>query len=251
MANLASTGSVNSVVQRARAVLAPLADVRRAAAMRAYLRDQFEFLGIPAPERRAAVTPMLRSLRGASADELMSYAKEFWRQPQREFQYVAIVLLARQTKTLAGPLCAGRAGALARQRLRGLLQLAQLDSWWDTVDGLAGIVGDLVLARRAVDRLCQEEMDIALHHENLWVRRIAMLHQLGWREQTDAVRLFGYADALALEENFFVRKAIGWALRDFARHDPVAVRRYLRQKEGLLAPLSWREAARHLDMRGK
>jgi 3-methyladenine DNA glycosylase AlkD len=91
-------------------------------------------------------------------------------------------------------------------------------------------------------------MDVALRHPNMWVRRVAMLHQLGWRAETDTSRLFFYASELAAEPDFFIRKAIGWALRDYARHDPQAVRSFLQDARDRFSPLSIREAAKHLGM---
>jgi 3-methyladenine DNA glycosylase AlkD len=89
-------------------------------------------------------------------------------------------------------------------------------------------------------------MDAALEHADFWLRRIAMLHQLGWRADTDVERLFGYARQLAPEAEFFIRKAIGWALRDYARHDPAAVGDFLARHAGVLSPLTRREAGKHL-----
>ncbi len=89
-------------------------------------------------------------------------------------------------------------------------------------------------------------MDAALRHECLWVRRIAMIHQLGWRLETDSARLFGYAETLAPEGGFFIRKAIGWALRDYARWNPQAVRDFVAAMGERLAPLSVREAMRRI-----
>jgi 3-methyladenine DNA glycosylase AlkD len=91
----------------------------------------------------------------------------------------------------------------------------------------------------------QRQMDRAVRAENFWVRRIAMLHQLGWREDTDTVRLFKYADLLAAEKEFFIRKAIGWALRDYAWHDWRAVEKYLKGAREGLSPLSCREAMKN------
>jgi len=71
-------------------------------------------------------------------------------------------------------------------------------------------------------------------------------HQLGWREQTDEARLFGYARSLASESDFFIRKAIGWALRDYARHAPEAVSGFLSASRDLISPLTVREASKHL-----
>ena len=89
-------------------------------------------------------------------------------------------------------------------------------------------------------------MDAALRHDCLWVRRIAMIHQLGWRLETDKDRLFGYAETLAPERDFFIRKAIGWALRDYARWNPQAVREFVATMGSRLSPLSAREATRRI-----
>lgn len=137
----------------------------------------------------------------------------------------------------------------------GCWALAQRDPWWDTVDGLAGVVGD-VLARpggaksgtrtdRAADD-AQQPMDTALHHPSLWVRRIAMLHQLGWKQHTDTQRLLAYALALGHEDEFFIRKAIGWALRDLARTQPETVRQFVQANAIRLSALTVREASKHL-----
>lgn len=218
--------------QAVRQTLLALADPERAVGMQAYMRGQFSFFGIPTPARRKAVTPLLRP--SQSAGELLANADALWAMPERECQYVAVDLLARQVDRLG------------MGELKALLALAQQKSWWDSVDGLAGVVGDIVRVASRSDPAAQQVMDAALRHPNLWVRRVAMLHQLGWRNETDRERLYAYALRLADEPDFFIRKAIGWALRDFARHDPLNVSDYLNGPGKVLSPLSRREAAKHL-----
>jgi len=167
--------------------LRSLADPVQAVPMRAYMLDQFAFLGIRAIPRREA----LRSL------------------PR-------------------------------------LLLLVQRQAWWDTVDGLAGVVGDILLRARTRQPDAQRQMDAWLGHPSLWVRRVAMLHQLGWKAQTDQARLFRYALALAPETDFFIRKAIGWALRDHAHSQPEAVRAFLMAHAHVLSGLTRREGGKHL-----
>ncbi|ABE32984.1 DNA alkylation repair enzyme family protein [Paraburkholderia xenovorans LB400] len=216
------------------AALAPHANAERALAMRAYMRHQFEFIGVPTPLRRQAVLPVLKALQVQNADYLLACAHVLWTMPAREYQYVATDLLARKWKTLA-------LGDIAR-----LLTIAQHASWWDSVDPLAAVVGDVLKAARVEALQAQAAMDTALRHESLWVRRIAMIHQLGWREHTDEDRLFAYARALAAESDFFIRKAIGWALRDYARHAPDVVSGFLSTSRDLISPLTLREASKHL-----
>ena len=80
----------------------------------------------------------------------------------------------------------------------------------------------------------------------MWLRRGALIAQLLAKGDTDEERLFSYCRQVAGESEFFIRKAVGWALRDYARHDPEAVKRFLRWHEGELSPLSLKEAAKHL-----
>jgi 3-methyladenine DNA glycosylase AlkD len=228
-----STPTVASQFAAIDAALRPLADAQQAVPMRAYMLDQFAFLGIRATPRRQALRG-LPKLKTWTADELLALADTLWTVPEREFQYVAVDLLSKYHRQLG------------MDSIPQLLDLVQRKSWWDTVDGLAGVVGDIVLRARATEPDAQQRMDACLVHPHLWVRRIAMLHQLGWKAQTDQERLFRYALALAGETDFFIRKAIGWALRDHARTQPEAVRRFLAQHAEKLSGLTRREAGKHL-----
>lgn len=201
--------------------------------MQAYMRDQFVFLGVAAPQRRLAAGGLLAGLKGIDADVLLEHTQLLWQQPQREYQHVALDMLALHRRQLGV------------EHLPALLGLARQRAWWDSVDGMAGIVGDVLQAelRRGGDG--HAHMVPALQHEDFWLRRIAMLHQLGWRADTDAGWLFGAALALAHEDEFFIRKAIGWALRDYARHAPAEVLTFATQHRQQLSPLSYREALKH------
>ncbi len=213
--------------------LRPLADPVQAVPMRAYMLDQFAFLGIRAAPRRLALRGLPR-LNTWTAADLLSVAEALWEMPEREFQYVAVDLLAKHHRQLGV------------DSLSHLLQLVQRRAWWDTVDGLAGVVGDILLRARARQPEVQRQMDDWLGHRSLWVRRVAMLHQLGWKAQADQARLFRYALALAPETEFFIRKAIGWALRDHARTQPEAVRAFLAEHAHVFSGLTRREAGKHL-----
>jgi 3-methyladenine DNA glycosylase AlkD len=210
--------------------LAPLADPARAPTMRAYMKDQYSFLGIPTPVRRSAVTAVLRAAGPLPVPALLDASRALWAMPERECQYAALDMLGH-CRALLGP-----------DHLDHLLGLVRTKSWWDTVDALATLSGSIVRRHRTE----QPRMDTCLRDPDLWVRRVAMLHQLGWKADTDAARLFSYARHLAPETDFFIRKAIGWALRDYARHDPAAVAAFLAAEAGRLSPLTRREAAKHL-----
>jgi len=213
-----------------RAALTPLADAERAAGMSAYMRDKFVYLGVAMPEHRKAVAPMLRAFAPADAAELRKAVDGLWKMREREYRYVAIGLLGRYQ------------AVLALDDLPWLLDLAQENSWWDTVDSLVKIVGKIVQRSGAAGR---RAMDRAVCAENFWVRRVAMLHQLGWRGDTETERLFRYAELLAAEKEFFIRKAIGWALRDYAWHDWRAVEKFLKTTRVEFAGLTVREARKN------
>jgi 3-methyladenine DNA glycosylase AlkD len=218
-------------LQRAvRAALRPLKDPERAAGARAYMRGKFEYLGIATPQRRSAVAGLIRGFKPATAAELREAATKLWAMREREYQYVAADLLIRYQ------------ASLSFDDLPWLLDLAQRKSWWDTVDCIVKVVGKIV--RRSGPKGVRA-MDHAVKHSDIWVRRIAMLHQLGWRQDCDTERLFRYAGLLAAEKEFFLRKAIGWALRDYAWHDWRVVERFLIASEGKFSGLTLREAGKN------
>lgn len=207
------------------------ADPARAAPMSAYMQSKFPFFGIDAPTRKRIQGPWIASLRGLDADALLDLAEALWRVPEREAQYVAVDALRRYAK---------RFDERHLERLRGLIASR---SWWDTVDLLAAhVVGAVVLA----DPNLRETMRAWSRDPDLWVARTALLHQLQHRDRTDAALLFELSDQLAPHPDFFIRKAIGWALRQHARQDPEAVRAFVEAHRDALSGLSRREALKHL-----
>ena len=226
-----TTALADTVLRRLVDVFAAAADPERAVAMRAYMREQFPFLGIPSPQRRALAREVLTGLARPTAEDLRRVALACWERPEREYQYFACDWLRRHVAVCP-------AGFVDTAR-----QLVTARSWWDTVDSLAAhLVGPLV--RRHPELV--STMDDWVRDEDMWLARAAILHQLGYREATDADRLFSYCLLRAGHRDFFIRKAIGWALREYARTDPDRVRTFVRSHEGRLSPLSVREAVQHL-----
>lgn len=206
--------------------LQALGDSDKAKWMASYMKGKFAFLGIQTPVRRQASLPLLRAFAGNPIEA----AEALWALPEREYQYVAVDLLRRQSKQLSGA------------HLPALEALVQDKSWWDSVDGLAVTIGGIVLRQPELAR----RMDSLIGSPNLWLRRVALLHQLEWKESTNEARLFDYCRQCAEEKEFFIRKAIGWALRQYARTNPVAVRGFLDMYREKLSGLSFREASKHL-----
>jgi 3-methyladenine DNA glycosylase AlkD len=220
-----------SLMERLDEGLKAAADPVRAVAMAAYMRDQFPFYGVPAPTLRTVRRAALAGLPKPAEADLSAFATVAWQRAEREYQYVAGDYL-RAHAAVPGP------GFLPVLRT-----LITTKSWWDTVDALATrVVGGLV--RRHPVLLAR--MDEWSTDENLWLVRTAILFQLHYGEATDTERLFGYCARQAGHRDFFIRKAIGWALRHHARTDADAVRAFLAEQGDRLAPLSIREAAKHL-----
>lgn len=212
--------------------LAALADPDRATAMRAYMRDQFPFLGVPSPGVQAVLRAALAELPRPGAATLREVALTCWARPEREYQYLACVLLRRHARTLD-------AGFLDTAR-----HLITTKPWWDTVDALAAhVVGALVARHPGL----VTTMDGWAADDDLWLVRTAILHQLTYKAATDAPRLLRYCAAQAGHPDFFVRKAIGWALREYGRTDPAAVRAFVAAHAAELSGLSRREALKHLS----
>jgi len=215
--------------------LIPLADEAKAEGMKAYLLNQFEFLGLAAPVRRAAVKA-IGKVKWHSTDDLLAAAELLWQKPEREYRYTAVDLLRQHS------------AQLNVNDLPALQALLLRDAWWETVDGLSAVIADVMHAALQQQANAAVAMDVWLKHPSHWVRRSAMLHQLGWRLDTDTTRLFGYATQLADEKEFFIRKAIGWALLDYARWNPQAVTDFLVEHRDTLSGLTVREAAKHLTL---
>jgi 3-methyladenine DNA glycosylase AlkD len=218
----------DAVLRGLREAWTPAADPARAAREAAYMRDQFVFLGLSTPVRRRLARSSLRDHLPRDESELTSVARTLWRQPEREFQYAACDYL-RASVDVAG------AGFVDVVR-----DLVSTKSWWDTVDALASrVAGPLVRRHPNLG----EVMDAWVLDENIWVARTALLHQLTYRQATDERRLFAYCRQRAGDREFFLRKAIGWALRQYAATDPEAVAEFLAATPDL-SPLSRREALR-------
>ncbi|MFG2574251.1 DNA alkylation repair protein [Streptomyces sp. NPDC048481] len=221
----------DTVMERLTAAYGGAADPVRAAAMRAYMKDVAPFLGLPTPDRRALSRTVLAGTPRPAEADCTAIALRCWALPHREYHYFAVDYLRRH------------AGSLSSAFLPVTRRLVTTASWWDTVDLLAAhVVGALV----AADPRLTADMDEWIADADLWVARTALLHQLRYRERTDTERLFAYCLRQSGHPDFFVRKAIGWCLREYAKTDPDAVRAFLVRERGRFAPLTVREALKNI-----
>ncbi len=219
------------LVRSLRRRLEAVAVAQDAEPMAAYMQHHAPFLGVKTPARRAQSKPMLLEAAAWSASELLDVADALFAEPEREFHQVACDLLRRWAKKLAS------------DDLDRIRRVIQTKSWWDTVDALAvHVLGSVI----RVDRTLQADMDDWIDDQDMWLARSAILHQLMWKEDLDAERLFRYCDLRAGDTEFFIRKALGWALRQHARTDPEAVALYVHENADRLSGLTKREALKHL-----
>ncbi|MEU5281419.1 DNA alkylation repair protein [Streptomyces asoensis] len=219
------------VLERLTTAYGGAADPGRAAAMGAYMKDVAPFLGLPTLARRALSRTVLAGTARPDERDCAAIALRCWALPEREYHYFAVDYLRRSAPRLSSAFL-----PVARR-------LVTTTSWWDTVDPLAAhVVGALVAAEPALGA----EMDAWIADEDLWVVRTALLHQLPRKGRTDADRLFRYCLRQSGHPDFFVRKAIGWALREYAKTDPAAVLAFVTRERHRFAPLTVREALRNI-----
>ncbi|MFJ9818975.1 DNA alkylation repair protein [Streptomyces sp. NPDC101151] len=221
----------DAVLERLTAGYSAAADPGRAVPMRAYMKDVAPFLGIPTPARRNLSRTLLAGTPRPDEADCTAIALRCWRLPEREYHYFAVDYLRRHAAR-----CSSAFLPVARHLLTTV-------PWWDTVDLLAAhVVGALVTA----DPGLTADMDAWITDADLWVARTALLHQLRYKERTDADRLFAYCLLQSGHPDFFIRKAIGWALREYSKTDPEAVRGFLARERGRFAPLTVREALKNI-----
>ena len=200
--------------------------------MQAYLKTDQPFLGVMADGRGDVVREVDASFPAADVHENEAQVATLWREPEREMQYVAVGL-ARRRRKLVG------AGSLVQYE-----RMIREGAWWDLVDEIAiHLVG---VAGLAEPNIIRTAMDAWIEDPDMWIRRTAIIFQNRHKERTDEARLFRYCLARAHEKEFFIRKAIGWALRDYAKTSPEAVRAFVEEHRERLSGLSIREATKHL-----
>ena len=205
------------------------ADKERAVAMAAYQKNQFEFYGIPTKQRRKIYADFLKAEKKIKTID-WEFLDACYADPHREFQYLAYDYLLRMQDYLV------------YEDVVKIKDYVLTKSWWDTIDFLTKLLGSLGTRDERIKPL----MLAWSKNDNIWIRRTAIEHQLGLKGQTDTDLLAEIIVNCLGSDEFFINKAIGWALRDYARTNPDWVRNFLQQHEGQMVKLSVREASKHL-----
>ena len=227
-----------ALVDDVRAALAAAGDPDRARAAQAYMKSAMPFHGVPVPEVRRMAREQVAAHPPPDRQTWHDTVLELWDgATHREERYTALVLVRSPR-------------AAAYQDLASLelyRHLVVTGAWWDLVDELAHAVGVVL---RAIGPPAAAVVRAWSRDEDLWLRRVAILCQLGAGTATDRTLLADCLDANLADRAFFLRKAIGWALRDLARTDPGWVLGYVEAAGDRLSPLSRREAIKHLPALG-
>lgn len=214
------------------ASLAEQARPEKAADMQAYMKTDMPFYGVQKPGRTPIIRTVLRNWPPSDRSAYEKLTLALWELPHREEKYVALAV-AR-----------GHRGFVVAESLPLYRRLIVEGAWWDLVDEVAiRMVREVVITD---PRRAWAVIDPWIDDENMWLRRTAIICQVGAKEKTDVERLLRFCRERSWEKEFFIRKAIGWALREYARTDPEAVARFATEHRAELSGLSFREATKHI-----
>lgn len=202
-----------------------------AAGAKAYMRNKSEFYGLPSPLRRQLLREFILTAGYPAYGHLEEMVYYAWEQPQREWQYVAMEILEKSVKT-ADP---------------SLIDLAEWmithKSWWDSVDFVAPNIAGFLFQK--YPEIKMNYIEKWMQSGNLWLQRSCLLHQLRYTKTADKELLFNLCEILSLHPDFFIRKAIGWALRQYSKSYPEAVLDFVNTHE--MSNLSRKEALKVIN----
>ena len=200
-------------------------------AMTTYMKNQYPFLGIKTPERRQLSKNKLKELKQQPKTD-WQFIKKCWKLKEREYQYIATDYLNLIKEKLKP------------EDIEKIKELITEKSWWDTVDALSGTINQLTTTYPELNpTIIKWSLE-----ENIWLRRTAIIHQLLRKEKTNTSLLAEIIENNIGTKEFFINKAIGWALRDYSKTNPEWVRNYIQKHQKQLSPLSIKEGSKHLKV---
>ncbi len=207
------------------------ADEAIAVGAKKYMRNRYEFYGIKSPLRKEIIRQFYKENGLPDYDKVEEIVKDCWQQPQREFQYFAMEMLKNIAK---------KAG---KERIELYEFTIVNKSWWDTVDFIAAnLVGTHF---KLFPEMTIPSASKWIDSDNMWLQRTAILFQLKYKKDTDTKLLTGFIDKMQGSKEFFINKAIGWALREYSKTNAEWVINFTENTQ--LANLSKREALKWLN----
>lgn len=212
------------------------ADPDKAVPMARYMKTDMPFYGVQKSGREKIARAIKWHYRPGTFEEYLELVNLLWSKEHREEKYLAIQL-ARTYRLF-----------ITTDSLELYERLIREGAWWDFVDEIAiKLIGPVL---RNEPEVMEPVLDEWIEDENMWIRRAALLSQVLHRDKTDKDRLFRYCKARLGDDEKFVQKAIGWALRDYSRANSEAVRSFLMKHGDEMSELAFREAARVLNKKG-
>ena len=200
-----------------------------AESMSKYMQDKFRFLGVRGATRTEIYKKYFPDARKTKTVD-WDFVESCWKKEEREFQYVVVYYLKAMQKFLK------------REDISKLKYLIVTKSWWDTVDLLAKVIGSLVIRIEGYDKIMLEWSK----DSNIWLKRVAILYQLSLKDKVDEIILDKILVNNLGDNEFFINKAIGWALRDYSKFNPEWVREFIKKNKDNMANLSIREASKYI-----
>lgn len=213
-----------------------LADPDKAVEMAAYMKTDMPFWGIQKPDREPIYRQLAKDFAPANHDDYSQVILKLWNGKHREEKYAALDYAVRCKKFIAPSM------------IPLYEQLVREGQWWDLVDVLATLLVGVAFLQdqKNVKPIMKEWID----DDDMWIRRTAILSMNKHKEKTDEKLLYDFCLRRAHEKEFFIRKAIGWALREYSYKAPDSVIKFLKTNRSKLSPLSYREGAKQLVRNG-
>jgi len=199
--------------------------------MEKYMRNQFRFFGLKSPLRKELQRNIIKKYGYPDVNDTEYIVLNFWNSDERELQYFAMELLQKNLNKLDSNI------------IDLLEELIQTKSWWDTIDVIApNLVGKLFINDK---KLQNKYITKWINSDNFWLKRSAIISQLRYKEQTNFNLLKELIFIAKDDDEFFIKKAIGWALREYSKHNPQEVKQFIKTTD--LKPLSTREGIKYIN----
>lgn len=204
------------------------ADKEQSIKMTQYMQNKFKFLGIQKPKLNLIIKPYLKESK--KYDMNWNFIYTCWEKDYREAQYIAITYLMQNKKLIN------------EKNFEDIKKLVITKSWWETVDSLDSIIGEIVLKNKELEKVMLEWSK----SDNLWLRRVSIDFQQRYKEQTNSTLLEKIISNNLGSEEFFINKAIGWSLREYSKTNRIWVKNFVLKNKEKMNKLSIKEASKYL-----
>lgn len=224
---------VNRLTEFVSGELNSLRDQKKAIEMAAYMKTTMPFYGVQKPDRVPIIQEIKKEFRPNTFEQYRDALRSLWMLRYREEKYIAL----NYAECFAS--------FIIEDSLPVYEEIIRQGQWWDFVDPVStNLIGRVYLQRREALRSTIEAFS---DDDDMWIRRCSLLVHNKHKEKTDSEQLFRFCEKMAHEKDFFIRKGIGWALREYSKSNPKAVHRFIKKNRDKLSPLSIREGSKYVD----